>query len=464
MFKIYTSEQTSGRRMHSSRLAWLAACCLLIPSEAIQCVAGTFKAAQGDASCEQCTANLISPAGSTHADDCVCARPLMAPEPCTEQIDTLIEGTTYPCAFIGGFPLLDRENLCTVYNKCEVCPCSCACEAFPRLPTCPCEAGKYKHESGSGTCTICPANSVSLEGSTDSSDCVCKVGYPGPDGGPCVAGAVECTAGQTADCYVVPVEAFQCPPGAYVSGAAVCSACPDGTWKDGTHDGTSCWSENQCPGFGIPGSIYAFQSNEDKTRCHVCDDKQLWCCAGGRYAYDIYGGHHLQGVCEWCDHQAGRYKDGVNAYSAQWKTNGDTCMECPAWSEHDLVKGTSESFFFLGRSLQRLWARWVDTTKYDCGGSVFTCIENQRRCTVAGLLCDCYAVNIAEPGTTWLFLPKPPSLSLSCLCLVFVCLCLQKAVSNSIADTAWGPLISQYIRGMLCVRVVRTWLQFPVLL
>jgi len=30
---------------------------------------------------------------------------------------------------------------------------------------------------------------------------------------------------------------------------------------------------------------------------------------------------------------------------------------------------------------------------------------------VAGLLCDCYAVNIAEPDTTWVFLPKPPSLS-----------------------------------------------------
>ncbi|KAJ1489968.1 hypothetical protein T484DRAFT_1884999, partial [Baffinella frigidus] len=52
-----------------------------------------------------------------------------------------------------------------------------------------CEAGTYKDVSGSATCTACPSNAVSAEGSTGQRSCLCRSGYTGEAGagGNCVA-------------------------------------------------------------------------------------------------------------------------------------------------------------------------------------------------------------------------------------------------------------------------------------
>ena len=58
-----------------------------------------------------------------------------------------------------------------------------------------CGAGKYSTSTGAtaaGTCQSCPTNSQSTLGSDVATDCVCVVGFSGPDGGACTA----CAAGK----------------------------------------------------------------------------------------------------------------------------------------------------------------------------------------------------------------------------------------------------------------------------
>jgi hypothetical protein len=56
-----------------------------------------------------------------------------------------------------------------------------------------CPSGKYKAETGTAPCVECPANTDTrnLTGRGSLADCKCKVGWAGPDGGPCT----ECPAG-----------------------------------------------------------------------------------------------------------------------------------------------------------------------------------------------------------------------------------------------------------------------------
>ena len=65
-----------------------------------------------------------------------------------------------------------------------------------------CDTGTYKTLAGDSLCLGCPANSVSAPGSTSRTQCICKGGYNGPDGGPCSAclPTAELTCGGTCPC------------------------------------------------------------------------------------------------------------------------------------------------------------------------------------------------------------------------------------------------------------------------
>jgi phage tail protein X len=106
-----------------------------------------------------------------------------------------------------------------------------------------CGAGTYSAATGAtaaGTCQSCPTNSQSTPGSDAATDCVCVVGFSGPDGGACAAcvagkykanpGSADCTAclansnhaltGRTA------ASACQCNAGTRVGVACACPLCP----------------------------------------------------------------------------------------------------------------------------------------------------------------------------------------------------------------------------------------------
>ncbi|KAJ1476232.1 hypothetical protein T484DRAFT_1552100, partial [Baffinella frigidus] len=81
----------------------------------------------------------------------------------------------------------------------------------------PCEPGTYKDVNGSGTCTPCPSNAQSQNGS---SICQCTAGFTGESrvGEGCVA----CEAG------TMPAECSPCEAGTYMdpANATGCTACP----------------------------------------------------------------------------------------------------------------------------------------------------------------------------------------------------------------------------------------------
>ena len=66
----------------------------------------------------------------------------------------------------------------------------CVCDAgySPDSGSCrACEQGKYKTDPGNTGCTACPDNSQTAAGSVSSTRqaCVCNIGFTGPNGGPC---------------------------------------------------------------------------------------------------------------------------------------------------------------------------------------------------------------------------------------------------------------------------------------
>eukprot|EP00961_Rhodomonas_salina_P007709 104435-Rhodomonas_salina.1 len=45
-----------------------------------------------------------------------------------------------------------------------------------------CEGGTYLNVTAGSRCAACPANTVSVMGSDEISDCICNVGFEGEDG------------------------------------------------------------------------------------------------------------------------------------------------------------------------------------------------------------------------------------------------------------------------------------------
>lgn len=78
-----------------------------------------------------------------------------------------------------------------------------------------CATGKYKGltATGSEPCTDCPDGSNSVTASVVLTDCICNVGYTGPNGGPCTA----CVAGTYKN----------------TTGSGTCLDCPAGTYSTG---------------------------------------------------------------------------------------------------------------------------------------------------------------------------------------------------------------------------------------
>jgi len=71
----------------------------------------------------------------------------------------------------------------------------------------------------SSTCSLCPANSTSIPGSTTKTNCQCDPGFLGPDGGPCIA----C---QPSECFISSCTACDSGKCKLFAGSAACTTCP----------------------------------------------------------------------------------------------------------------------------------------------------------------------------------------------------------------------------------------------
>jgi len=172
--------------------------------ECEQCFADTYKMGLGSASCTACPTHSTSLPGSTLASACVCGDGYAGPE----------------------------NGVCT-----------------------PCGAGTYREKDlfdlvrighTAGVCHTCPANSISLPGSVLLEDCKCKPGYTGPDGGPCTA----CEPGKykpdtgSAPCQLCPAGTFNSKHAAHA--VTSCTLCKHGKYNPDAGSGpeTHCI---QCP-------------------------------------------------------------------------------------------------------------------------------------------------------------------------------------------------------------------------
>jgi len=240
----------------------------------------------GQSSCTNCAAGRVSPAGSTNISQCVCISGWIQQGPiCVTPICG--PGTTGSGLDQGG---------------CTACP-----------------AGKFKPTSGSDNCTSCPANtysaitgassisdcsncpanSVSLQGSVLSTNCQCKAGYTGPNGGTCTAcqanfykdtvGSVACTqcnpyaqspvgSNSSAKCI--------CRAGYYGSIQNNCQQCAINTYSD------------------TPGSLTCLQCPSNSEALGLNDQKEDCKCNKGYTGPD-------GGTCTSCN--VTQYKDTVGS-------------------------------------------------------------------------------------------------------------------------------------------------------
>ena len=209
------------------------------------CPAGTWShesAATAQSICTSCPTHSDSAAGSASQDDCICDPGYSG-------------GDGGPCQACdaGTFKTSKGTSACT----------KCPADTF----------SESSAASSPSTCLDCPAHSQAAAGSDTESDCRCKAGYSGPDGGPCEI----CTAGSykeavgSAACSSCPVDTFLASEGAVSRGA--CTACPANSHAPaGSTDSWNC----KCD---------AGYTGPDGGMCRVC--------AAGTYKMEEIGRAHV---------------------------------------------------------------------------------------------------------------------------------------------------------------------------
>jgi len=235
-------------------------------------------------------ANSDSPAQSMAAEDCTCLAGYYGPPggPCTlceagywcmrgphrgpcRDFSVSLEGATFAqaCICIGGF-------YSDSFDVCAPCP--------------------GDHWCANGLINPCPDNSWSPESSNAETDCRCKAGFGGPDGGPCLA----CPAG-TFKHGLGSGGCIPCPEGTYSSSLSAisnlsCAVCPaSSTSREGSDSVSDC----KC----LEG-----HSGSDWTSCAVCE--------AGTYKPDSGFGD--------CTHCPKNYFATILG-----ATSPETCQACP---------------------------------------------------------------------------------------------------------------------------------------
>lgn len=200
----------------------------------MECAPNTYK--QTLTYCENCPANSQSPSGSTAINDCLCN-----------------------AGYTGTISTVDSCLACDVGTyKSSVGSSACT----------QCPAGKFGSlpaQLFESSCTACPANTTQ-DTSVDAelSSCICKQGYTGPDGGPCVL----CEPGSFKDAY----------------GSAACAVCPENTFYPSKYNAP--FVQNLCLTCNENMQSVAGSFGNDKCLCgpgHYRTGMTCQLCAAGSY-------------------------------------------------------------------------------------------------------------------------------------------------------------------------------------
>ena len=214
------------------------------------CGLSTWKNSTGSAGCSTCPMFSASPAGSAALEDCHCTVGYVGPA----------GGPCEPCA-VGKFGQKHsgRQAVCidcptgtsSASGAVQITDCTCMrgyAGEYDGASCNSCPAGSFKNFTGTGECSRCLSNSVTLPGAQSTDDCKCPPGYFGDvyGGDPvcveCKPGKYKTSLGSSA-CATCPANSFsraattnlagcQCNRGYQHSPGSGCTACPPGQYKN----------------------------------------------------------------------------------------------------------------------------------------------------------------------------------------------------------------------------------------
>jgi hypothetical protein len=235
--------------------------------ECLPCPAGTYKDTWGSASCSDCPDGTTSTEGSID-----CGGNGLVPDECAKGFYASHTGHCLPCPVHSESPPGEDDI--------TDCVCKFGHTGRDGGPCSPCEAGTYKASTGSDKCKKCPEGSWSEEGA---SECFCQPGWWGHPRyehskfehmwcRPCVQDA----QGQESE-----VGLHYCPGGARRYPCLQYAHSGKNEW--GVVDAAQC--ECDC-GWKLGGSV--------KTQCNIpqCDDKDDWKKARGDASFNRHGMEH----------------------------------------------------------------------------------------------------------------------------------------------------------------------------
>jgi hypothetical protein len=224
-----------------------------------------------------------------------------------------------------------------LFNRVATCACNPGFGGRGGSNCQQCVAGKYKHETKTGSCLDCPANRTSAVGSTSNNSCgfSCPIGQTGVPCAPCVPGTYKetigihrCTAcqpgytspsGSTSSAACVVME---CEPGYTGPLGGPCDACAAGKFKNimGSDPCIDC-------AYGTYSAISAAST------CLTCPANSAATCSGCSTASSCicnagYSGPD-GGPCPPC--ASGKYKNttGPAACTSCPSFTGMICALCP---------------------------------------------------------------------------------------------------------------------------------------
>ena len=258
----------------------------------LACAAGKFKEAVGAAVCSNCTANSDSPAGSINGSACTCNAGFTGPD-----------GQACQACEAGKYKQAVGAAACT---QCEAGKSSSALGAVTSDVCTTCGINTFS-SADTRECTACPQSSVSVEGSSVITACICDAGSTGPNGGNCVA----CTGGK-----------FKT-----VNGTGPCSTCTTGTYA-----GAGMSACIDCPGLEFGSTSAAGSDKLEDCNCgrgltapsgQICQG-----CAIGKYK-DVVG----SAECTDCPQNSLSLSASISLTSCICKpgytgSNGAACTAC----------------------------------------------------------------------------------------------------------------------------------------
>ena len=297
--------------------------------DCVKCTAGKYKSVTGSSECTNCTAGMYSGASASVCINCIAGQysstmgasvcstclagsfSLAAASVCGNCVAGKYSGTSASVCInciAGQYSSTMGASVCSTclagsFSLAAASVCSnCVAGKYSMMnaSVCTdCPAGTYYASTGAtdiDTCQKCPANSLSLVGSTALTSCVCNLGFTGPNGGTCnacAAGKYKTTNG-TLVCTDCGINTYS--PAIGMTNVSTCQSCPIHTQSQ---VGSTTLSSCVC-NFGYTGP--------DGGTCNACP--------AGKYK-TVTGTL----ACEDCD---------INTYStAIGETVVSNCQRCP---------------------------------------------------------------------------------------------------------------------------------------